>query len=129
MPVTFQILEEGHIVSYGFVEPWTLDELLVVFEQIRTHLNSVEHKVHLMVDLQQLKNTSINALRVRKYDPWFDSPNAEYAVIIGAKPFMRAVGETILRLTHFERAKFVETEADALIYLRTRITQANSSKS
>lgn len=87
MPVNMNIIENGRIIHYEYIDPWTFDDLLPLYAQVEKHLDRVAYKVHLLVDVRQMKNAPSNILKARREDAWLTHPNGGYVAVIGARGF------------------------------------------
>ncbi|MCE7948410.1 MAG: hypothetical protein DYG88_13385 [Chloroflexi bacterium CFX4] len=123
MPV-FQSLEEnGRILRVQFVDPWRSEEMVAQFPEAKRIYDSATETVHLLIDMTRNRNGSPNALRAREA-PAVNHPMAGEIAVYGASPFIKTLGAVVFRLARIENAKFFNTEAEALAYLRQKIGQA-----
>src|SRR5947207_7833780 len=130
MPVSLDILEDGRIIRVVFADPFKSGDMYPLFQQDKLHRDQYqqEHpgrKVHLMVDFRQVKSLAQGFLQARQ-SPSLSHPTSGSVAVIGANSMTRSVVEAILRVTHFDRTKFFNSEEEALTYLRKVI--ANGDK-
>jgi hypothetical protein len=121
MPVSLDIMEEGRIIRVVFVDPFKAADMYPLFQQDKIHRDKFqqEHprrKVHLLV----------NFLQVTRNSPSMSHATSGSIVVIGANSLTRSVIDAILRVTHFDRTKFFNSEEEAITYLRKVI--ANGDK-
>src|SRR5258708_17571894 len=128
MPVTLRICEDGHVFHYVYTDPWDLRELLRLdAEQVRPHLESVNYKVHSVVDLRGSHEMPSGILRTRVMLAGMRHPNSGVAAVVGASQFVRVLNEVVTRLSRFDRGAFFETEDQAWNYIRDLIAKERQS--
>jgi hypothetical protein len=127
MSVEFSILEDGYVVRYGLSDPWTYEEYEEALESDVAHRESVNHKVHNLL-IAKVRTVPAGVLKARGA-PAFTHRTAGQLAIVGTNQIVRAFSEAVMRLAHFDRAKFFDTEDQALDYLRGIIqTEDQSAK-
>jgi hypothetical protein len=124
MPIDFQILDDGHIVRYVYTDPWTMSELDAVTEQDIAHRQQAGHKVHSLA-ITKINIIAAGSLKVRK-SPSLNHSTAGGVAIVGSSKIVRLFADTVLKLAQFDRAKFFDTEDEALVYLREIIRKEQS---
>ena len=122
MPVYQSLEENGRILRVQFVDPWRSEEMIAHFPESKRIYDSASEPVHLLIDMTRNRNGSHNALRAREA-PAVNHPMAGEIVVYGASPFIKTLGAVVFRLARVENAKFFNTEAEALAYLRQKIRQ------
>jgi hypothetical protein len=123
MPVTLDIRENGHVVHYVLSGQWQPRDLMNLYDEEWAYRASVNHPVHALMDLRKMANVPPGVLTVRKGAPTLLHRNDSHFVLVGANVYAQAVAETIFKLTHYTKAKFVATEEEAWAYLRQIIAQ------
>lgn len=116
MPIELDILENGHVLRYLMTDPWTIEDYEPILERDIMHRESVNHKVHNLT-IAKLRTVPAGALRARNA-PTFNHPTAGHLAMVGAPQLVRSFTEIVLKLAHYERVKFFDTEEEALEHLR-----------
>jgi hypothetical protein len=127
MPVTVEIIENGHIMSYAITNPWTMNEFTATYPDARAYLDRAPFRVHSLVRLERVGvRPPANVLRVREH-PSFSNKNGGYVVFCGAPTLAKALTGTALQIAQFQRFRFVDTPDAGLQFLREIIAQEASS--
>lgn len=116
MPVHVDIIENGHVVCYRLEDPWTYADFETALEQDIAHRDGVQHRVHNLLDATKVRSIPMGVMKARAA-PAFTHRTAGNLAIIGTSVTVRMFSETVMRLAHFNRAKFFDSEAEALEYL------------
>src|SRR5439155_7135382 len=116
MPVKQELIENGRILQVTFTDPWTVNEMTALFPQAQQYYDNAHQKIHMLIDMQSRYGTQ-GALRARQAPGLFHRNSGQIAVA-GANALARSLGEAVFRLARFSRARFFDSEADALAYLR-----------
>src|SRR5258706_10968506 len=123
MPVKMDVRENGHVLYYLFSDPWKTSDLTLLYPRDLAHRNRVDYPVHTLMDLTNAQQVPPGIFTARLGAPAFSHPYGGQILMIGTKPFVRAVAETIFKLAHFEMVKFMNTPDDAWDYIRRVIDQ------
>jgi hypothetical protein len=116
MPVKQELIENGRILQVTFTDPWTVGEMTTLFPQAKEYYDKAPQKIHMLVDMQS-RYGSQGALRARQAPGLFHRNSGQIAVA-GANALARSLGEAVFRVARFNRARFFDSQADALTYLR-----------
>jgi hypothetical protein len=73
-----------------------------------------------LLDATKVRSIPMGVMKARGA-PAFTHRTAGNLAIIGTSVTVRMFSETVMRLAHFDRAKFFDSEGDALEYLHTLI--------
>ena len=122
MPIKNELIENGHVLLSVYETPWGLEDLVGFNALAAKHYAQATHKIHLLIDARQMGTIPYGVLRSRAYSH-FTHPRSGAIAVVGASTIARALAETVLRLAHFDRAKFFMTQEEALEYLRTVIAR------
>jgi hypothetical protein len=125
MPVDFSILDDGTIVRYVLSEPWSYEEYAPAESQDIAHRDSVEHTVHNLT-IARVRSVPLGLLQTRNA-PTFTHRTAGHLAIVGPHKIVQLFAQTIIRLANYDRARFFETEEEALTYLRELILKEESA--
>jgi hypothetical protein len=117
MPTWLELIENGHATRLTITEPWTVADLTARFAEGRALRDQSTHKIHSLVDLRGIRTLPDGLLRAR-LSPIFTHPNSGHAAFIEGIALTRTFVDMMMKLTHFDRAEFFKTEAEALAYLR-----------
>lgn len=117
MPITQVLEENGRILRVIFVDPWSAEEMLKEFEDTKHYLDKATRPIHLLADMRGANRTTPGAMRAREA-PMLHHPMGGQVAVFGMNPVGRTLAETVFRLIRFRRARFFDSEAEALAYLR-----------
>src|SRR5262245_19319175 len=126
MPATVQLTENGRVLHYTFTDPWTTAEMENVANAAKRHYDAAKQKLHVLLDARKMRSVPSGVLRSARTNPDLRHPNSGRIAIVGATTLVQMFGETLMRLSHTEKAKFFKDEASAWQYLRTVIAQEDS---
>src|SRR4051794_30698536 len=126
MPVTYELCENGHAIHIKITNPWTIQELLAIYENERPLFDHAAGNLHTLVDVTETRQIPSNALSARKGSPHFEHPNKGHLVIAGANPLLQALVEATIRIIRFEELKFCHTPDEGWAYLREVIASEKS---
>ncbi len=118
MPVSMEIRENGWVIYFAFIDPWTIQELAPFIDEDQKFRDQSSHTVHMMLNLSQAKKLPQGAISLRHKSPDINHPTAGHVVLIGTNSLVRTIAETVFRLSHVTRFKIVATEAEGSDYLR-----------
>jgi hypothetical protein len=118
MPVSLELLENGHIVFYKIEPPWTALELTSLYPREKTIRDTAPYLVHAMYDIRAVKELPPGALGTRHGAPTLEHKNSGQIALVGSQSLARVIAQTIIRLGHITRAHFFDTDEEALAYLR-----------
>jgi hypothetical protein len=133
MAATIEIRDNGYVVQVVMADPYKGSDLVPLYEADRRHRDAFQQqhpgeKVDLIVDLSRATNPAQGFLQTRQ-TPSISHPTANYVLIVGANSFMRAMCETIIRITRYNRVKFFDTQDQALAFSREMRTQTEKRRS
>ncbi|MCE7948411.1 MAG: hypothetical protein DYG88_13390 [Chloroflexi bacterium CFX4] len=117
MPIVQVLEENGRILRVTFTDPWSAEEMLKEFESTKHYLEEATRPIHLLADMRAAKRTTPGALRAREA-PMLHHPMGGQVAVFGMNAVGRTLAETVFRLIRFRRARFFDSEAEALAYLR-----------
>jgi hypothetical protein len=124
MPVELDILDDGHILRYTIIDPWTYADFERIMALETAHRDSVNHTVHNLA-VAKMRTVPPGVLRARNI-PTFNHPTAGHIALVGQSQIVRLFAETVLKLARYDRARFFDTEEDALAFLRDLIGKEHS---
>ncbi len=127
MPISFTIREEGHVFYLVFVDPWTKEDLLKLYEQEQHHIEQSPFQVHSLVNLFQAQHFVQGTLRISRHRGGMDDPRRGRVAVVGASNFLRNLTELIFRTARSNRLRFFVTEDDAWAYLRQIIREEGTN--
>src|SRR5690606_1900012 len=120
MPAELNLTEDGYVLHYVFREPWSITDMTEVNRRAKEYYDAATHKVHVLLDVRGVRSAPPGFIRARS-NPDVTHPNAGNIAVVGANSYIRALGDVILKLARFDRAKFFNTEEEAWAYLRAEI--------
>ncbi|SRR5258708_168360 len=122
MPVNLEVKDNGRVMFWRFVDPWSLAELKPLTIQARDILQQATFTVHSIADLRQAHRVPSGVLSARQVTTWHHPRSGQLAVL-GASPFIKVMMETIFRIARFDRFRLFDDEAEALAYLQSLIAE------
>ena len=126
MPVTAELREQGHVWYYVITDPWETSDLISFYKQDFAHRETVNHTVHLVMNVSAMHSVPINLLRARNNAPAWSHRTSGQLVMVGAHSFAKSIAEMIFKLAHYEKAKFFNSEAEGWDYIRAVIAEEPS---
>lgn len=101
--------DEKTIIRYCYDSQWTLSDFNEAYTESRALLNTVDHKVHFIIDIRDshiLPNGALSRGRTITNSP---HPNEGRTAIVGANAVIRAVMNLFRRIygAKFEESKFI----------------------
>ncbi len=112
MPVNMQIEQDGHILFFEMIEPWTLGELDSVTTEMKQHLDSVEHTVYIVSDSTNVRTVPKGILRQRN-SPAVTHANSGGVFIATTSTLARTFTNTIFKVAGYHTVHFYPTLEDA----------------
>lgn len=125
MPVTLELIEDGHILRLMINQPWDMNDFVATFPQTTAYLDAATHTLHSVVNIEGATRDPRGVLRVR-HQPAFKHPRGGYIAFCGAIPLARTLTETAMRLIRFKNYKFFHTEAEGMAFLRELIANEHN---
>src|SRR5271166_3843437 len=122
MPITLELVENGHIFHYVYTDPWTVQQLIGLTPQLLDYYNKSPHKIHTLSDTTRIRQVPPDVMRVQCV-PNLSHPQSGNIAIFGATMLIETLSTTIFRLARFNRVKFYAREEDAWAYLRAIIAE------
>jgi hypothetical protein len=80
------------------------------------YLDKADQDMHILINVERIRQIPAGILRARSV-PTMSHPRCAHIVICGASPFVRSLSETIFKVTRYQKAKFFNTEAEAMNFL------------
>ena len=117
MPIKQVLEENGRILRVTFTDPWSVEEMLKEFETAQHYLDKATQPIHVLVDMTEATRATPGALRARE-SPALRHPMGGQVAVFGMNSLGRTLAETVFRLVRFRRARFFDSEAEALAHLR-----------
>ncbi len=127
MPAKVEIRENGYVIFTTYKDPWGVSDMEDEYRAVRAHRDSVDHVVHVLLDVSQAHSVPPGLMRARQ-NPNLTHPTKGYIAIVGASSLLKTMGEVILRLSHNKEAGFFKTEEDAWTFLRRLLAKAEIEK-
>jgi hypothetical protein len=125
MPLIVEFRENGRVVYYKVISPWTMSDYFAAAAKEKAHRDATPEIVHHFVNASQVYDFPPGSVQVRNA-PVFTHPRSGQVVVVGANTFARAFADMIFKFTRKHRVKFFNTEEEGWTYLRELI--ANESK-
>lgn len=122
MPAELNLIEDGYVLHYVFREPWSMTDMVDVNRRAKEYYDAAGHKLHVLLDVRGIRSAPPGFIRARS-NPDITHPNAGNIAVVGANSYIRALGDVILKLARFQRAKFFGTEEEAWDYLREEMVK------
>lgn len=122
MPITINLIEDGHIVHYTVSDPWTTDEILPAKAHSHEVFGGARHTLHALADL---RGAAMNLGLIQAAQQMMGGeplPNSGEIAVVGVSRLIRMVAAPILTLVAGDNpVSFFDTVPDATAYLRRKI--------
>jgi hypothetical protein len=118
MPIKMELVENGQVIHYVFTDPWTVPELMKLYEQNQAIRDKSPRKIHTLVNLTRARHLPHGTLSARAYSPDGSHPRAGFIVIVGAQTYLRTILDLAFHLLRTDRFKFVNTEEEGWAILQ-----------
>jgi hypothetical protein len=122
MPITMRFAENGYVCHIIHSDPWSVDELIALQAQQLKHMDSVNHKVHFLINLTHANRAPENVWHIRSASA-FRHPNYGHFIFVGLAPIPLKIAKMLMRFTRFTEASFFEFEEDAWAHVRRLIAE------
>ena|SRR5260221_6966006 len=123
MPVESYPIDDGRILYVAFIDPFTTEEMEDIWARNHEIRSRATHKLHLLLDLRQLKMPPPRGAIRGWRDSSVTHPNAGNIAIVGGNAITRLIANTVFKLARFDRGQFFESYEDALAHLREVVAQ------
>jgi hypothetical protein len=123
MPITVEFAEEGHVFWMKITDPWTMNDMVSVFQQARPHFDKATYKIHTLANVTETKILPPGVLSIRQGNPTLVHPNRGHAAVVGANSLIKTIGDAVTRVARFKSVQFFNTEDQAWISLRQIIAR------
>ncbi len=93
--------QEKTIIRYTFPKSWTWEDLYIAIDNAAAMLDTVKHRVCILLDLTASERVpSLNVMGLQRVAnaPTAKHPNMGIFVMVGMRPFVRAVADVFFRL-------------------------------
>ena len=127
MPVSMEIRENGHVIYFLVTDPWQVSELAPLYAEENSYRDTVNFKVHTFLNFSQVNHIPTQIMSAKRGAPDPTHPSSGVIILVGAKSFVKIMLEVILRLTHFERVRLFDTEAEGWAFTRQIIAEETPS--
>lgn len=120
MVAKLELREDNKIIYFLYEEPWSVEDIHRVNQEAMDYLNQASEDMHILINVERIRQIPSGILRARNV-PTMSHPRCAHIVICGASTFVRSLSETIFKVTRYEKAKFFNTEAEAMNFLKDAI--------
>ncbi len=127
MPMTMKPRDGGHILHFVFTNPWTLTDVVHVFERDQAFRDRATTIVHALVDCSEIRTLPPGTLNVARLSPSFNHRTKGHIAAFCASKSIQVIGNLLARLVHMKDMKFFNTEEEALAYLRQVIANEDTA--
>ncbi len=117
MTATLTEMDGGRILYFLYKDPWSLTDLENINSAALKIVEEADKPVHILINCAGIRTTPPGALRARNTKT-LTHPKVGQMAIVKLAPFMRELSKIIFKITHFDRARFFETDEAALAFLR-----------
>lgn len=117
MPVDVQLHESQRYLIYKMVDPVNMEQLMAAYRQEKIYRDSVEHTVHSIVDMSQMKRIPPNWL-LAKAGPGLTHPRSGEMLFVGVSVGVKMILQTILKIVRYQRIRFFDTREEADTHMR-----------
>ncbi len=99
MPITIRWFNAEHtIIQYEFEGRWSWEELHAAIEQVQALMNSVDHRVDIIVDVSGSRGIPAGAITQMRGGTLKASENWGMGVFVGTGAFIKALLNTFSRV-------------------------------
>jgi hypothetical protein len=132
MPVEGELHDDGHIIHFSLIDPWTLDEVFKGFAHTTKLRDEIHEKnpsqpVHLLLDLTRTKQAPPGIMQARKMPAVVHPTRGEIAVA-AVSEFPRAIARAMIKVMQAE-GHFFESLDEARDYLRSVVQKSQAESS
>ena len=124
MPVEVYTSDNDQIVHMDYIDPWSVGDLLATVPKQKEICEKLNHPVSVVVNLLGTRHIPPGVVRARE-SPLLKSPQVQQIVAVGGPAIAKVLGDVVLKVVNFKKARFFDTKEDAMKYLRESI--ANES--
>ncbi len=121
MPIVMEPRENGRVLLIRVSDPWTIDDLDQLFDQIRQCVEHCDHPVYSLIDMTLARGIPPRFLIRLQQEPLLTHPNFGGAVFANAGSVMQALFDVATSIFHLKPAVFFRSEAEAWTHLRAEI--------
>jgi hypothetical protein len=125
MPINIEVIENGRIIRCIYQSPWGTQDQAEFNKRAAAHYGRSAHKVHMLMDARHVGTPPPGSLAFRSHAP-LTHPNSGVIAVVGGSTLMKTLAETVLRLRHSNKARFFNTEEEAMTYLRQVIAEEDA---
>jgi hypothetical protein len=123
MPVELTFLENGRVAYYKMTEPWNVQAVTALYARDAEYRDSVEFKVHTIIDLTEIRRVPATILASRAGSPALQHPRRGHTLVVGAPAQLKTLIEVITRVARFDDAHLMDTLDEGWAYLREVIAK------
>jgi hypothetical protein len=116
MGAKLELRENNSIIYFLYEEPWSVDDIKRVNDEAMVYLDKATKDMHILINVERIHQIPSGILRARNV-PTMSHPRCAHIVICGASAFVRSLSETIFKVTRYEKARFFNTEQEAMKFL------------
>ncbi len=121
MPVLYTLRENGHIEHIIIADPWTLQDLVALFNKRKPFLAASPLAIHTFIDVRNVTTIPLGVVSFVCTEQVHQRGNQGYTAVFGCSRLLRGVSDTILQLAHYDRARFFDMEGDAWAFLCSKV--------
>lgn len=104
--------ESKRFIVYNLSDPITLADLYTAYDQEREFRDSVDHTVHSIVDMTNVKRIPPNWLTA-KSGPGLSHPHSGQMLFVGLSPGLKIIVSTITKIMRYDKMKVFNTREEA----------------
>lgn len=120
MPLEATFLEDGRILHYKAIAPITAAEMRESNIMGRQHFATVPFKVHVILDVSELKSITPDSMRLDTYRELRHERMGQCA-IVGAHHTLRTIVNALTKALNYRDLAFFATEQEAMAWINAAI--------
>lgn len=121
MGAKLELRENGQVIYFLYEEPWSIDDIKRVNDEAVVYLDQAVKDMHILINVEQIRQVPSGIMRARNV-PTMTHPRCAHILICGASMIVRALSETIFKVARYQKAKFFNTEEEAMNFLHDIIS-------
>ncbi len=123
MPVNVRISDDHNYLVYTMTDPLDMGQLLEAYRLEKQHRDSVDHVMHSIIDMSNLRRIPPNWL-LAKAGPGMTHPRSGELLFVGVSVGIKIVVETVLKIMRYQRIRFFNTRQEADAYMSVLLNRS-----
>jgi len=116
MPIELRMIHGNRVAHYIFSDPWQIQDMQTIQNEIMPHLDAATGPVHALVDLTRARQAPVGMLQTRTH-PSFKHKNRGYIVLAGPSLLITRIAEIGFKLIGYSDVRFFENAEDGMAFI------------